>query len=163
MDQQSAQIDVAAFADPEQPWLASRRNLAWHQAEPGGQIAAARERGSIANRSRQRRRVQDADARDGRQPPGRGIGLGYCRELIIKRGDAPVELGPLRTHVLDQRTNPRAEGERGWQLAALVEQHCQGLLQLAPSLWGGEAALEQHGPKLVDQRGALADEPVTDP
>src|SRR3954452_20782442 len=100
MDQQSAQIEVAAFADPEQPWLASRRNLAWHQDEPGGQISAARERGSIANRSRPRRRLQDPDARDGRQPPGRGIGLGYLRELVIKRVDAPVELGPLRTHVL---------------------------------------------------------------
>ena len=42
----------------------------------------------------------------------------------------------------------------------LVQQSSQCLLQIAPPLGGGEPALEQHGPELVDERRAFAHEPV---
>jgi len=44
MDEQPAQINVAAFADAEQLGLAAGRVLSWDQAEPGGELASLAKR-----------------------------------------------------------------------------------------------------------------------
>jgi hypothetical protein len=40
VDEDLAQVDVAAFADAEQPCLASSRILPWHDTEPRSKVAS---------------------------------------------------------------------------------------------------------------------------
>jgi hypothetical protein len=40
VDEQLPQIHIPSFADPEQPWLATRRMLPGHQTRPRGKLPA---------------------------------------------------------------------------------------------------------------------------
>src|SRR6476469_127848 len=86
-----AQVFVASFADPEQPWLPTGRILSRYQTEPSGEIAPTRKRRSIANRGRQGGRIQCADPRDRGQAPSCIVSLRADGELLIKCFDATVD------------------------------------------------------------------------
>ena len=64
VDQQLAQIPVAALADPEQPRSAAGGHLPWHQPEPGRQIPCP------WRRSRRCRSRRSAPSRSARRCPG---------------------------------------------------------------------------------------------
>jgi hypothetical protein len=49
MDEQLAQIFVAAFGDADQSRFAAGGDLAWHQPEPSCKIVAAREGFTVVN------------------------------------------------------------------------------------------------------------------
>ena len=49
MDEQCSQRDVPAFADPEEPGLASRRVFPWDHSQPGRKLAAVLELAHIVN------------------------------------------------------------------------------------------------------------------
>ncbi len=66
VDEQLSQILVAAFGDADQPGLAAGRHLTRHQSEPSREIAPTREGFAAINCGHQRRRIQHADARNGR-------------------------------------------------------------------------------------------------
>jgi hypothetical protein len=66
VNQQCTKIDIAAFADPEEPRLAACRMFAGDEAEPGRQLAAVFELGGLADRG---------DERGGRHRPDPWDGL----------------------------------------------------------------------------------------
>src|SRR4051794_25665291 len=61
VDQQLAQIRVAALADPAEPLLAAARMLLWNQADPGGKVPPRSEESRIADGGRQRRSGNQPD------------------------------------------------------------------------------------------------------
>src|SRR5690242_20881521 len=83
--------------------------LARYQPEPSGKIATPRERGTIANRGRQRRRIQYANARNCGQASSSLIRTCCSYEFVIVGGDTPVQRSPLCAHVVHQCANTRAE------------------------------------------------------
>src|SRR5215218_4335844 len=139
------------------PWIRSvrrYRRLTGHEAQPGSEIARPAEGLARADRRDERRRVESAEARDGGEPP-RGLVLpGSRHELGRERRDALVELGPFQAHILDEETDAVAQSCG----PIAVEQSDQILLKPSSSLRNHDAALEEHGTELVDQRRALADQ-----
>src|SRR3954471_5333143 len=127
-----------------------------YKPEPSSEVPAPRECFASANRCDQGSCVQHTDAGDRGQTTGSRVGSGPCGKLIIEGANPPVELAPLRPHVLNQHPHPRAERN----LTALVQDRRKMLLQLAPPLWDDKAALQQAGRQLVDQRRSLAHQPV---
>jgi hypothetical protein len=108
MDQQLAQIDVAALADAQQPRPAAGRDLFGHQPQPCRQVAGPPERVTAADRGRQCGRVQDTDARDRRQQPSRLAAAGA-------KPPAAESASQARTHKNGRRVNLRgiADSNRG--------------------------------------------------
>ena len=64
MDQQGAQVDVTAFADPEERGLATAGVLPRHEAEPGRYLPAVVEAPGVGNGGDQCSRCERPDARD---------------------------------------------------------------------------------------------------
>ena len=62
LDQQGAQVSVAAFGDGAQPVLAATGMLLWHQAEPGGELRATAELLKVAHCGNCRRSADGTDA-----------------------------------------------------------------------------------------------------
>src|SRR5215203_6805164 len=156
MDQQRAQVGVAALRDAEEPGLAARRRLTRDEAEPSGKITGSAERLACADRCDQRRRVESAEARDGGKPTRGGVLASTRYELGRKRLDATIQLAPLQAHVLDQKAGARAQERR--RLARPIEKLEQVLFEATPSLGDHDAALQEHSTKLIDQCRALADQ-----
>ena len=158
MDQQLAQILVAALADPEQPRLAAGGRPAAEPAQPCRKIAA-----TVESLAPCRRLRSDAVAFSTPMP---GIVVSRrassfssrpAYELRIECCDPPVKLLPLRAHVLDQL---RIRGAEPAFPSCSSSNADQVLLELAPALWNDDAALQQDCAQLVDQRRSLADQPV---
>jgi hypothetical protein len=96
------------------------------------------------------------DPRDRGQQPGGLVRPGLQRELLVERQDAAVQLAPLGALVLDQPQGPRAQRD-----LLRRQQGFEVQLQLAPPLRRDQAALQQDGAHLVDERRPLAHQPVT--
>ncbi len=63
-----AQVAVAHLGDPAQPVLAAAGVLAWHEAEPSGELSSGSERPRIAHGGRYSRCRDEADPGDGFEP-----------------------------------------------------------------------------------------------
>ena len=158
MDQERAQVDVAALRDAAEPGLAAGGHLPRHQPEPGREIARAREVLRLADRRGQRGGVERADARDRRQPPRRRRGARHLDELAVERRDAGVELGPLAAHLVGELPHPRAQPRPFG-----AEQVCERESERPPSLRHRDATLEQDRPQLVDEARAPVHQPRSRP
>jgi hypothetical protein len=66
-----------------------------------------------------------------------------------------VEAFPLVKEILHEGADPTAETG-----GVTLEELAYVVLEPAPSLRDDDAALEQQGPQVVDERGSLADEPL---
>jgi hypothetical protein len=107
VDQKAAQIAVSALADPPKPVDTTCRVLSRNQAKPSGKVAAGAEVVGIAYRRNQRRRGDDADARDRHQPPA-GLVLASKIDKVGVDGREPLgdllqffhkmQQGPPRGH-----------------------------------------------------------------
>src|SRR5439155_23032578 len=86
MDEEFAQIAIAAFANPQQARLTSSRVLAWHQTQPGSKLPAVFERAGIADGGHQGRRAQGPNPRDRHQPLTLGMRRGQRFELLLVIG-----------------------------------------------------------------------------
>jgi hypothetical protein len=80
-----AQIAVAACADPEAPWRASRRVFPGDQPEPGRKLAAVREPGRNADGRQDGGGTDGSNPRQGLQPLTCGMGSTDGRQLLIIR------------------------------------------------------------------------------
>ena len=95
MDQQCAQVGVAALCNAEEPGLAASCRLTRDEAEPGGKITGSAERLACANRGDQRRRVESAEARDGREPTRGVLPPSPRHELGRERLDTTIQFAPF--------------------------------------------------------------------
>ena len=103
MDQLSAQILVAALADPQELRLAAGGELLRNQTQPGSEIAAALEAFRLTDDGYNSRRHDRADAGDRRQSTSLFVLLRPADELRVESPDPPVEFGPLRASVGDEQ------------------------------------------------------------
>lgn len=87
-----AQISIPLFGDGPEPRLAARPTLAWHQADPGGQVAARAEGARIRNGGRKGAGRDDADAGNRLQAladliramPGQDLLLGLSNPDLVR-------------------------------------------------------------------------------
>src|SRR6516162_1986981 len=130
MDQLSAEVFVAAFADPEQLRPAAGSELTGNQAEPRGEIAPTVEAFRLTNGGDKGRSDDRADARDCHQPTSLLVVPHPADELGVESRDPPVEFGPLRASVGDQKGHPWAQSFT----ALFVHEYGQELLKLPLAL-----------------------------
>ena len=69
MDQHGAQVTVPAFADAQYPNVPTGADVAWHQTQPGGELATGPERLRIAHGGHHRGGREHADTGDLLQAP----------------------------------------------------------------------------------------------
>ena len=65
MDQERPEIDIAAFADPQQSGFTPGRVLPGDETEPGGKLAPILKLGRITDRGDQGCRTDGSNARNG--------------------------------------------------------------------------------------------------
>src|SRR6516162_6026885 len=118
VDEQSAQVAVAASTDPQKLGLTSSRVLARYQAEPSRQIACPAERGSIVHSGNERSCRERADAGNGHQSSRRRIRPRPGDKLGIERPDGLIDASPLFPKIANQLLHPNAERRLGlrWPL-----------------------------------------------
>src|SRR5271165_1765306 len=109
VDQLSAQILVAALADPHELRLAAGGELPRNQTEPGRKIAAVVEAFRVTDGGDERRRDNRAEAGDCRQPAGVFVLLRPSDELGVESRDPAIEFGPLRASVGDEQDHAWAQ------------------------------------------------------
>src|SRR5262249_38332791 len=89
--QQPSQIAIALLRYPAEALFPARRILPWHEADPGGEIAARSECGRVGDGGGDCRGADHADARDALEPPADGAGA----MLLV---DAAIETADLLLH-----------------------------------------------------------------
>jgi hypothetical protein len=95
MDEQRAQVTIAAFADAKRALSAAARSLPGHKPKPRGKLAAILEALSITDRSHQRCRAQRPDAFDLTETLARlAAPVQFAKPPIIGR-DPPIEFAQL--------------------------------------------------------------------
>ena len=109
LDKRLAQVLAAPLSDAHELRAAARRDLSGHKAEPGGQIASAREGAHVADSCHQGSRVEGADAGNGGQSARIFVRAGLLGELGIERGDAPVEVLPTLVHLCHEGAHASAK------------------------------------------------------
>jgi hypothetical protein len=148
VDQERAQVGVAPLRDAEQPRLAARCRLLWHQPQPGGKVARPAEGLGRADRGDERRCVEGAEAGDRREAAGRLVFPGPRHELGAERGNALIQLAPFQAHVLDQKAS--AGAQRRQRHGILCEHQLEVLLKTTTPLGNHNAALQEHSTELGD-------------
>jgi hypothetical protein len=83
VDEQFTQIAIAAFADPEEPWLAFRRVFAWDQSQSGRKPAAVLDLGRVADRRNDGGGADWPNPGDGLQPLTFRMGSTNGRKLLV--------------------------------------------------------------------------------
>jgi hypothetical protein len=86
VNQQFTKIDIAKFADPEEPRFADCRVFAGDEAEPVRQLAAVIELRHLGNRGDERRGCHRPDPWDGLQPLTFGMSSTNCGKLLVVIG-----------------------------------------------------------------------------
>ena len=159
VDQELAQIFVAALADPEQLRLAASGELLWDQAEPGGEIPPTIEAFRPADSGHQRGGDRWPNARNRCQATSLFVLSRPVDELGVKGCNPLIELSPLRAGVRDQQNYAWAQ----FRAALLIHQHAQEALELPLALRRDMPTLQQDGAQLIDQSRPLADQPIPRP
>ena len=151
MDQQVAQIGVAALADAEQPVMAAGGMLAGYQAEEGRQAPAITEQARVAaDGGEQGGGDQGADAGDGHQALGRFALAGEGGNLGVILGHPLVEVTQLVRQALEAGTEQRAEAILG-----VLQHRRQARPHLGTAMGDNEAVLREEATDLVDLGGEL--------
>src|SRR5574338_1044777 len=113
VNEQGAEIGVAALADPQQPLLAPAAVLARHQAGPCGRLAGAFELAAIAQGGDQCRRGDRPDPAQLLQPGRRRIAAGEPRDGSIQARHALVQMHQILAQAAEQRAKRRTERSVG--------------------------------------------------
>ena len=86
--QQTAEIDIAALADATEMAAEPTRALTGRQSKPARKMTGAAKRVNVRHGSEERRRGDDANARNREEALGDGIGCGKSCQLAIDLLDA---------------------------------------------------------------------------
>jgi hypothetical protein len=101
MDEEFPQIAIAAFTDPEEPWLPSCRVFPRDQAEPGRQLTAVFELGHVTDRGDERGGTHRSDPWDGLQSLTFRMGLTDRGQLLVVIRQALLQGQKLLVEVLE--------------------------------------------------------------
>ena len=102
MDQQRAQVRIAAFTHPEQRWLAAAGALARNQAQLGRDLPAVVKAARIRDRCDQCARRQWADARDLLELTAELAAAVPGDDLPLELLHLPIQLLEMISQALDQ-------------------------------------------------------------
>lgn len=153
VDEQRAQVGIAALADAQKRRLAAGGVLPGHDAQPGRQLPAVLEVAGIPDRGRHRRGRERAETRNGRQ-------LLAGRVLPMPQLDFGAQLADLAVEfpeVVEQARDEQAEVARQVVLAVLDDLG-HPPQELADPLREGKAVFGQQPANLVGLRRARLDE-----
>src|SRR5580658_9086374 len=138
VDEQRAQVTIAALADAEQHRALAAGALARHQPQPGAELAAVGERPRTTDRRDHSRRHQRTDAFDFNQPPTPFVLLANARDPLVVLPQTVVEhpqpLGHLAQKLAQQPTQA---------IALVLQDHRQSNAQPRDRLCHYYSALTQ--------------------
>lgn len=90
--------------------------LAWHESQPGSEVAALREGPTVSDRRHQRGRGDGADTGHSDEPPTRGIGRGVRFDVMGDLVDLVLDplplLGELAENAIEARGNSLVIGRK---------------------------------------------------
>src|ERR1017187_3880881 len=155
MDQDLAQVAVAALADPVELRLATCRVLLRHQPHPGSELSSFVKGSAVADRSHDHGRDQGPHARDLPEPHA-------CR---ITRGDLllfMVQIYQLLLKILPLVPKQSEQVPHTWSeiLLGVLEYLRHTLSKPGRALRKHQTALEQESTQLVDDRSSSGDQAV---
>ena len=152
MDQQRAQIGVAALADAKQSRLAAAGRLPGHQAQPGGKLSSVLEVLGITDGRDERTGSDRADA-------GNLLELAACLALAVRSLDLCLEFTDLAIEfleVIEQTLDQQPKA--AWQFVARILDEIRHLgTDVRDPLRDDEPELGQQPTNLVGQGGTCAD------
>src|SRR5829696_4494313 len=151
--QKPAQISISLFGDVAEPHLAARPTLAWHQADPGGQVAARAEGARIRNGGRKRAGRDDADAGDRLQALADLVRTMPGQDLLLGLSDLDMGLLELGD---DQAHTPPCQVRQG--CPSCLRGHFPELGHARQPLRSNDAVLGQMTAQSIDQHGPLPHE-----
>src|SRR5579863_2555486 len=158
LHEQNPQVAIATPGYLAEDGAVPSRDLFGNEPQPGGKVATLGENISCANRSHHRAGDDRADAGYAHQPLATGIlardGFDFVRQTL----DPLVEPAPIASQIFNHANDTRRQdfwwrGQDTRQLGA----------QETLSLPYRNAALQQEGADLIDDAGALADQPLPYP
>ena len=155
MDQDLAQVDVAALADTQKVRLASGGVLTRHDAKPGGELPALMESGSVADRGNDRCSHNGPDARNLSDAGAASIGCAVPFQLIVQIFELLLDQLLLTPEHVDQVAHPRSQVGFG-----VLKNIAHGSLQLGWRLREHQATFQKKGANLVDHSGTSRNQPV---
>ena len=150
LDEQCAHVLVAALGDLAEDGAIAGQLLSRHQTEPGTEVAALLEAGTVANGGDDRAGNDRANARHRHQPLAALVLFGQRLDLGGDGLDALVEPPPVGSEVLEQ--TPDAWRDRRRIGGEDIDKH---LAQGHRSLLHRDAAFDQEAADLVDGARAL--------
>src|SRR6266496_4992067 len=155
LDEQDPQVAIATLRYLAEDRAIPSRDLLGDEPQPSGEVAALGKRIPIANRSHHRAGDDRPDPRHAHQPLTTDISVGDGFDLARQGLDARIEPAPVASQVLDDVHHAWRQdiGGRGQDARQLSTQE-------ALPLPDGDAALEKEGADLIDNAGALANQPL---
>ena len=152
LNKQNAEVAIAAFRYLAEDGAVAGRYLLRDEPQPGGEVAAFRERIAGADCGHHRAGDDRPNPRYAHQALTAGILACKNFDLARQTLDAFIEPAPVAGQVLEHPHHARRQdiaghGENAWQLSA----------QEAQALPHGNAALQQEGADLIDDRLASAE------
>jgi len=94
--------------------------LSEDKSKPGRKITGARKTLPLADGGHESRRVEHADPRDGGQTWGALIFAGTRRKFGVEGADAPVQLAPLGSYIVDERPHHPPGSRQGHGSACAI-------------------------------------------
>ncbi len=158
LDEERAQMPVAALRDAAEDGAVAGRHLPRHETEPSREVAPAPECRSVADRRRHGARRQRPDAGNAHQPlaslvaGGQGLDLG--RQIV----DTGIEMPPVTAQALDH-----ADHSSRQRIVRLRQDLRQRPAQSLRTLTDRNAALQQERPDLIDHACALTHQAAARP
>ncbi len=158
MDQQGAQVGIAALADAQESRFATAGVLSRHDAHPGGHLSAIFEGLAIAQGGHQCRGGDRSDPRDGQELLTRGALLADRFDLMLIRLNLPVEIDQTIIAVGKHPARQRTE-----TILGVLQDLRQAPAQLTQTLGHHETVFAQQPACLIGGSRALLDEVLADP
>ena len=156
MNQDLAQVRVAALADSIQPRLATGRMLLRQQPHPGRELPPLAEGCAVTDGGHDRGCNQRSDARDLPQSPTRSIARSDPFHFVVHLDDLKLQVLPLAPQHGDQVPHPRGE-----VLVDVLKHLRQSFPQPNRALGEHDAALQQKRTNLVNQSSSSRHKAVT--
>src|SRR6516164_11851442 len=138
LDEEHAQVAVAALGEPPEDSPVSSRHLFGHEAEPSRIISPPRKRRSIADRGNHGARDDWTDTRHSHHPPTTVVSFRQCLDFISHSFNSIIELPPVAGKITDD-----AYHAWGKHVRSLGQNVRQQMAKEAVSLTDDDAALQE--------------------
>src|SRR6185437_16471494 len=154
LHEQDAQVAIAALGYPAQDGAVPGGHLSRYKPEPSGKVAALRKRLARTDRSDHRAGDDRANAGHAHQPLAGAVSVGQGLDLGRELVDATVEPTPVVRQGFDDTRHARREN-----LASRSQDTGELGAEETLTLPHGDPTLQEKRTDLIDDAGALTDQP----